>query len=303
MNNNKLLILSFLVITALSVLSSFLITKYYEEKLEGKITQLEYAKAGGKEAYEVDIALRKALVNHPKNPQNLTAQKEFLKQLNNGELPADTHNNDGNTDNTPNEEVINNSEPLTQAMMDSILKTAVLENNSEDKDIVVIEYSDMECPFCARQHNQNDIKWNILKDYGDKVTYAFKNHRGVDHPGTEAKALWALCANKVGGKDLYVKFYEEVFKYSATTNGGYYPVDKLSDIIKNAGANVSEWQSCVDNKELLNQFLAETREAVKLWMGGTPSTLIFNKKTGKFDTIMGAYPYEEFKKAIERLSK
>lgn len=307
MNNSKdfslssVLIIILLIVNIVAVVFTAVNQSKLEDKFNSKLMQVEYDRAGGKEAYDVDIQLRKLLVNHPDNPQNIKAQKELFAQLSAGKMP-EIINDGAKTDTSATDEApLNNSEPLTSTMMDTIMKTAVFENDVDNKDIVVIEYSDMECPFCVKQHNTNKIKENLMKDYGNKITFAFKNHMWVNHEGTEVKALWALCANKVGGKDLYVKFYDEVFNYSAT-HGDYYPVDKLSEIIKNAGANVDEWQSCVDSREFHSQFMEETREAVKLGMGGTPSTLIFNKKTGKFDTVIGAYPYSEFKKVIEKLS-
>lgn len=48
---------------------------------------------------------------------------------------------------------------------------------------------------------------------------------------------------------------------------------------------MTKWQSCFDNKETLTQFTAETQEARKYDLGGTPGTLILNVKTGKYATV------------------
>lgn len=56
----------------------------------------------------------------------------------------------------------------------------------------------MECPFCVRQYHQTKLEESLTKKYGDKIAFAFKNNRGVNHEGTEAKAIGALCAKKVG---------------------------------------------------------------------------------------------------------
>lgn len=55
----------------------------------------------------------------------------------------------------------------------------------------------MECPFCIRQYHSTKLFPTLLSQYKDKIGIAFKNNRGVNHPGTEAKAIAALCAKKV----------------------------------------------------------------------------------------------------------
>ncbi len=72
----------------------------------------------------------------------------------------------------------------------------------------------MECPFCMRQYHDTKLFPTLLSQYGDKVSVAFKNNRGVSHKGTEAKALGALCAGKLGGDASYQKFYKGVMDKS-----------------------------------------------------------------------------------------
>lgn len=90
---------------------------------------------------------------------------------------------------------------------------------------MAIEYSDMECPFCIKQYHDTKLQPSLSAQYGDKVAFAFKNNRGVNHPGTEAKALGALCAKQVGGDKAYIAFYHAVM--DGTTQGNPYPVAKL----------------------------------------------------------------------------
>ncbi len=56
----------------------------------------------------------------------------------------------------------------------------------------------MECPFCIRQYHVTELGKKLAAQYGKDVKFAFKNNRGVNHPGTEAKAIGLLCAGKIG---------------------------------------------------------------------------------------------------------
>ncbi len=168
--------------------------------------------------------------------------------------------------------------------------------------IIAIEYSDMECPFCMRQYHDTKLFPTLLSQYGDKVSVAFKNNRWVNHKGTEAKALGALCAGKLGGDVAYQKFYKGVMDRS-TNEWGVLDPAKLSEVAKVAGVDLAKWQSCVDTKETLPRFAAQTSEAQKYNLGGTPGTLLINVKTGKYATVEGAYPYATFTAKIDELMK
>lgn len=259
-----------------------------EKVVRDALLEHEYAKVGGKDNYETITKLQIALLNYPQYEGNIAAQKQMLAQIS-GATGATTV-----TESKPTV----TSQTFTTEEMDKILDGAVLEGN-KDADIVVVEYSDLECPFCIRQNNENKIAETLHKEYGDKLVTIFKNHRGVDHEGTEVKALGLLCANKLGGSDAYVKFYKAILEGSTTSS--YYPTSKLADLAKEIGLDVSAWQSCVDNKEFLTQFAKETNEAIGLGLSGTPGTLIFNRKTGAYTTVAGAYPYSQFKQAVDSL--
>jgi protein-disulfide isomerase len=184
--------------------------------------------------------------------------------------------------------------------IEKIISGAALEGNAQ-ADIVVIEYSDMECPFCIRQYSETKLRESLVTQYGDKVVFAFKNNRGVNHSGTEAKAVGTLCAKKVGGNGAYAKFYHTIM--DGTTQSAVFPVANLAQAAKTAGVDVAKWQSCFDKKETAAEFAAETQEANSLGLGGTPGTLILNVKTGKYTTVEGAYPIANFVQKIDSLMK
>lgn len=49
----------------------------------------------------------------------------------------------------------------------------------------------------------------------------------------------------------------------STNEGGVYDQTKLDVLAKNAGLDVAKWKSCVDAKETLAQFEAQSAEAQK----------------------------------------
>lgn len=243
------------------------------------LLEIEYDKVGGKENYEL-ISKATLIQMQEQIPQI----KQFI-ETQGWATPV-----------TPAAPV--GTETMDQDTINKIVSTAAFEGNAE-ADIIVVEYSDMECPFCIRQYAETKLQGALMEKYGDKVAFIFKNNRGVNHEGTEAKAIGALCAKKVGGDEGYIKFYQAVM--DGTTQWAVYPVSSLPDAAKVAGVDVAQWQSCYDTKETATEFLAETQEAQKLGLGGTPGTLILNVKTRKYATIEWAYPLANFVEKIEVL--
>jgi protein-disulfide isomerase len=103
-------------------------------------------------------------VNDPQNPSNIAAMKKYIAESQ-GKKPApeaDTTTPVGAT--------------ISPADLAVILSGAALEGN-KSADIVAIEYSDMECPYCIKQYHDTKIQESLRAQYGDTVVFAFKNNK------------------------------------------------------------------------------------------------------------------------------
>ncbi len=251
--------------------------------------EIEYDKAGGKENYELLTRAQRLSLNDPQNPSNIKSMKQYIDSFGSGGVKQATQDADANVAPTT----------LEWDKLKTVLDGAALQWN-KDADIAVIEYSDMECPFCVRQYQDTKLWPKLQAQYWDKVKFAFKNNRGVNHEWTEAKAIGALCAKKIGWDDAYVKFYTTIMDGSTQSNW-VFNVANLPDAAKAAGIDEAKWKSCFDAKETQDQFAQETNEAQSFGLGWTPWTLILNIKTGKYLTVEGAYPFESFTQKIDSL--
>jgi len=57
----------------------------------------------------------------------------------------------------------------------------------------MIEYSDLECPYCVRQYKDGIIA-SILKDFPGKIQYTYTPVVGNNHPNSAYKASAVICA-------------------------------------------------------------------------------------------------------------
>lgn len=258
------------------------------------ILEVEYDKVWWKENYEIMQKAQKLSVTDPQNPSNVANMKKYVESFGTG---ANTVSDNSNS---VSPEANQEFQIISSGTLQKVLSTAVFEGN-KDATIAVIEYSDMECPFCIRQYHDTELSKKLLSEFSKDVKFAFKNNRGVNHQGTEAKAIGLLCAEKTGWESAYIKFYHTIM--DGSTMSSVYPVSDLSKIVTSIWIDLQKWKKCFDTKDTLSAFDSETAEAQSFGLGGTPGTLIINLKTLKYTTVEGAYPYEIFTAKIKSLLK
>ncbi|MBI2587480.1 thioredoxin domain-containing protein [Candidatus Amesbacteria bacterium] len=73
--------------------------------------------------------------------------------------------------------------------------------------ITLVEYSDFQCPFCARAF---PTVQQILKEYGDKVLFGYKHYPlSQIHPNAQKAAEAAECARDLG---KFWEFHDKLFE-------------------------------------------------------------------------------------------
>jgi len=168
---------------------------------------------------------------------------------------------------------------------------------NKDAPITIIEYSDLQCPFCKKG---DEVVEQIFKTYGDKVRLVFKHlplegkhpnaHRGAEYfeaiaMQDPAKAYAFMHEVFEQQQSLYVpekeaeKFYQKVAKDVKAD-----PAKVASDLKTHAA----------DIKKRID---ADTAEAQANGIEGTPGYLINGV------SLKGAYPFEEFQKIIDEWLK
>lgn len=97
----------------------------------------------------------------------------------------------------------------------------------------MIEYSDLECPFCLMQYRNRTID-TILRKYPKQVNYGYKTFRAVQHENSEIKAKALLCVGQIGGTEAYGSYYRKIFDGAIGEIGSQtnLPKDQLLPIAK-----------------------------------------------------------------------
>lgn len=165
--------------------------------------------------------------------------------------------------------------------------------------ILIVEYSDTECPFCKMF---DTTMQRIMSDYGQSgdVAWVYRHFPLPIHPKAPKEAQATECVNKLGGN---TKFWEYITKIFETTEGNN-TLDEalLPKIASEVGINTADFNKCLSSGEMKTIVDADITSGNKAGVSGTPySIILVNKKP--VAGINGAQPYETVKAQIDALLK
>lgn len=184
------------------------------------------------------------------------------------------------------------STTLTPEQITSVLKNAYIDGN-KDSDIVLIEYSDFECPFCQKHFENNTVE-SVMKS--QNIGSIFKQFPLSFHPLAQKAAEGNICVGNSLKGDKYFEYIKETFKSKNPT------IDTITKIATSLWMKENDFTKCLTSGDNASQVAAETQEGQTLFgVNWTPGNVLLNKKTGKYVVISGAQPASAFEQAIAQI--
>ncbi|MEK7564381.1 MAG: thioredoxin domain-containing protein [Patescibacteria group bacterium] len=162
--------------------------------------------------------------------------------------------------------------------------------------IVIIEYSDTECPFCKIFHATMQ---RVVENSNGNVAWVYRHY---PIPALHEKAFHEAeateCAWEQGGNVAFWKYINRMFEITPSNDG--LEVTELSTIAKYIGLDVKLFESCLASGKFESKVQAQIDQGIADGAEGTPYSLIL--KDGKVvDTINGAEKYENIIQTINKL--
>jgi len=155
----------------------------------------------------------------------------------------------------------------------------------------IIEYSDFECPFCSRAHD--DALSQIKSDYDDKDVAIIYRHFPLSfHPQAQKAGEAAECA---GDQGKFIEMHDMLFE--SGVQGG---VDSFKGYAADIGLDTGKFDKCLDSGETASRVSADFQQGQKDGVRGTPGFLVGNADSG-YSSISGAQPFTAFKGPIDAL--
>lgn len=174
-----------------------------------------------------------------------------------------------------------------------------------DSKVVIIEYSDPECPYCITLH---PTMKQIRTEYGDKVAFIYRHFPLTQiHPDAfdESKAI--ECAGTLGGTRTFYQYVDSLYGYKLANKTTELPATGKEDIAANVGLDKKAFAACLESDDTTLTIDSSTNDGVQAGVQGTPSSFILVKTKKGYEVIAmidGARPYEYIEAAIsEALSR
>lgn len=164
-----------------------------------------------------------------------------------------------------------------------------------DASLVVLEYSDTECPFCKIFH---ETMHKIIKE-NTNITWIYRHYPIPQlHPKASREAEATECAFEQGGNENFWKYIDRLFSVTPSNNG--LEEKELTNIAQYIGLNTSSFYTCLESGKYQTKIERDVADGNNAGAGkyGTPFSLII--KDGEIvDMIRGAQPYETVLQQLE----
>lgn len=155
--------------------------------------------------------------------------------------------------------------------------------------IVLIEYSDFQCPFCSLVYPT--IK-KIVDASNGHIAWVMRSLPLESiHPQAKPAALAAECVADQLGNAGFWKFADTIFANQSKISADYY-----AQVAAQLGADAAKFSSCVSTQKFAAKIDAESQEAQANGGQGTPYTIVYGY--GQQAPVSGALPEASFMSVI-----
>jgi len=182
---------------------------------------------------------------------------------------------------------------MNQKLEDAIKGLPV--RGKPDAPVTIIEFSDFQCPYCARGANTVE---QLLEKYPDDVKFVFKHFPLNFHPWAKPAAIASHCAG-LQDADAFWTLHDKYFEAQRSLNPGNV-LDKSKEFLAGSEIDMGQWSACAEDtgsdayKAASAAVDADMALGQSLGVSGTPGFFV----NGTF--LNGAQPVTAFEPLIEK---
>lgn len=170
---------------------------------------------------------------------------------------------------------------------------------NKDAKILIVEYSDLQCPFCKRHFESKTLE-SIISKYNGNVAKTMRQFPLGFHQYAQKAWEWAECFAQ-NSAEKYFKFVWAVFAKDLNSN---WSDQTIYDVNKELWWNESSFKTCVESWKNTQRIKDQQAEWTNLFgITWTPGNVIINTENGEYVVLAWAYPVNQFEAIIDKLLK
>jgi protein-disulfide isomerase len=175
-----------------------------------------------------------------------------------------------------------------------------------DAPLVVTEFSDFQCPFCERFHQDTEP---LLRQYyidTGKVRFVYRSmgnwvsgNIGGGKTESQDAALGAYCA---GEQNKFWEMHAHLFANVLGEDAGSFTDQRIKAIAaKVEGMDTDQFNSCYDGGKFVDRVQQDFTDGTAAGINGTPGFVVSYTVNGETKTrkIDGAQPFSVFQQELE----
>ena len=164
-----------------------------------------------------------------------------------------------------------------------------------DAPLVIVEYTDLQCPFCQQFHNTAFDQ--LKKEYIDtgKARFITRDFPLDFHPNAKPAAIASRCAGDQG------KFWE--YRHLMHVNADKLSKEEIQKYAADLKLDTAKFKACAESDFYSADIDKQFQEGSAVGITGTPSFIVGRVSDGKLDGVrlVGALPYAQFDSKLKEL--
>ena len=148
--------------------------------------------------------------------------------------------------------------------------------------VTIVEFSDFQCPFCARAEGEV-VK--VRDTYKDQVKIVYKDYPLPIHPNAPKAAEASRCARE---QEKYWEYHDVLF-----ANHDSLEVPNLKKFAADLQLDTAKFDKCLDSGKYADAIAKDVAEGSRVGVSGTPAFFINGR------LVSGAQPFSAFQEVID----
>lgn len=193
-------------------------------------------------------------------------------------------------------------EPAAQSPVAVVQATPAFVEGEGSARVVVEEYSDFQCPFCARQHLENNLDLRSEFVPGTAVRYEFYD---IAAPAHAQAALAARAARCAGEQDAYHKAQRLLFDAQSDWAGERGAEQAIRNTVTSVVSDSVALEACLTDGSRRTQALAvldaNLQRGLEQGIEGTPTFIIRAPDDHEVRMVKGALDADRLRRALDEM--
>jgi protein-disulfide isomerase len=189
-----------------------------------------------------------------------------------------------------------NNQPTLPAIVNDVdvyRKEARHLYGNENAAITIVEFSDFECPFCARL---SPTLKKIVDESNGTVNWEYRHLPLPMHQNAFPAAIASECVASLAGTEAFWKYADALLNNIGKANAVFLKAEATK-----LGVNASAYDSCITDPKTKALVDGDVAAVSAFGQQGTPFSIVVNNSDKSGRPVSGAVPYEQWKVVLESI--